>query len=100
MPLPNGDLTGTFHNSVAHNDFADRVHDDLTGAGILDGIHMAVDGGVNIGILKGQVGTLHGAVHQLQILAVTQGLRAADLTVTRVSPSENQPKYSPFTTLS
>ena len=42
---------------------------------------MAQDGGIHIGILKGQVSAFHGAVDQGQVLAVAQGLGADDAAV-------------------
>ena len=74
-------LAGAFHDGVTHDDFANRIQGDMAGPGILHRIHMAVDGGIHIGILKGQVSTLHGAVLELQVLAVAQGLGADDVAV-------------------
>ena len=58
-------FTGAFHHGIAHDDFAHRVHRDVAGPGILDGIHMAIDGGIHVRILERQIGSLHGAVDEL-----------------------------------
>ena len=75
-------LTGAVHDSVVrHEDFTYAVHCNVAAAGILDGIHMTVDIGLHIGVFKGQVGGLHGAVNELQILTVAQGLGADDVAI-------------------
>ena len=75
-------FSGAIHNHIIrHDDFANRIHGNMSAAGIFDGIHMAVDGRFHIGIFKGQVGSLHGAVHQLQIFTIAQRLGADDVAV-------------------
>ena len=74
-------LTGTFHNRIAGNDLTDAVGSDVAASGIFDGDDMAVNGGLHIGVFKGKVGAFHGAVDQLQILAVAQRLGADDMAV-------------------
>ena len=92
-------LTGTFHNRIAGNDLTDAVGSDVAASGIFDGDDMAVNGGLHIGVFKGKVCIFHGAINEPQILAVAKGLRADDLQLMRVRPSENQARYSPFTVL-
>jgi len=76
--LSDDDFAGALHNGVSNNHLAHAVQNDLAGAGILYRLHMTVDGGVDIGIFKSQVGILHAAVDELQILAVAQRLGADD----------------------
>ena len=71
-----------FHDHIiGHNHFTDRIHGDLSALGILDRIHMTADIRIYLGILEGQVGCLHGAVHQLQVLAVAQRLCADNMAI-------------------
>ena len=61
--------------------FSDGVGFYDAGAGVFDGVNVTDDVGVDVGILKREVGALHSAVDKLQILTVAEWLCADDTAV-------------------
>ena len=74
-------LAYTFHNGVFEDNFSDAVGAYDTRCGVLDRENIAFDVGVNVGIFKGKVGILHGAVFKDKAFAVAEGLSARNTAV-------------------
>ena len=69
-------------NVLVKYNLADGIGLDEAAAGVLHGVDVALDGGLDAAVLEGQVGFgLEGAVLQHQVLAVAQGLRSANVAV-------------------
>ena len=74
------------HDRIFQDDLADAVGHDFSGGGVFHRIDLPGYRGVDLGVFEGQVGALHGAVHEGQIFAVAKGLGADDLAVDQGQP--------------
>ena len=75
------DLTIAFLYASLFDDLADRISDDPARKRIFDREDIALDGCVDLGILKGEVAALGGTIYQLESLAVAERLRADDVAI-------------------
>lgn len=83
-------------SGVVPDDFAHGRGLDAARLGVLDAVDGGGDGGLHLALFKGKVGVLHAAVHQLQALAVAQGLGAPDDAVLKGEVLAVPPQILPF----
>lgn len=77
----NDDISIALHDGVATDDLSDAIDANNARTRVLDGVDVALNRGLYIRVLKGTITVDHGAVDELEVLAIAQWLQALDLAV-------------------